>query len=86
MGQGQDKQGQVLTVEDHDGAGIGAAMAEWWATCPGADTLAQLHVRRSPTSGRTPAAVLRAVQRSATDIAQTAVTMLDVAMPSPERH
>jgi transketolase len=79
LGLVQDNQGQVLTVEDNYGAGIGSAMAEMLATRNGAYTLTQMHVRRTPKSGRTPEDVLRAVQLSALDIAQTAVKMLDVA-------
>ena len=75
----QDNQGQVLTIEDNYGAGIGSAIAEMLATHRGAYTLTQMHVRRIPKSGRTPDEVLRALQLSASDIAQTAVKMLDVA-------
>jgi transketolase len=75
----QDNQGQVLTVEDNYGASMGSAVAEVLATHSGTYTLTQMHVRRIPKSGRTPDDVLRALQLSASDIAQTAVKMLDVA-------
>ena len=76
----QDNQGQVLTVEDNYGAGMGSAVAEMLATCNSAYTLTQMHVRRIPKSGRASDDVLRALQLSASDIAQTAVKMLDVAV------
>jgi transketolase len=79
LGLVQDNQGQVLTVEDNYGAGIGSAIAEMLATRHGAYMLTQMHVRRIPKSGRTPDDVLHALQLSASDIAQTAVKMLDVA-------
>lgn len=75
----QANQGQVLTVEDNYGAGIGGAMAEVLAQRGSAYTLEQMCVRRIPKSGRTPEAVLSALQLSAADIAQTAMKMLETA-------
>jgi len=66
-------------MKDNYGAGIGSAVAEMLATRNGAYALTQMHVRRIPESGRTTDNVLRALQLSASDIAQTAVKMLNVA-------
>jgi transketolase len=75
----QERHGQVLTVEDNYGAGIGAAVADALALHGGAYTLTQMYVRRIPKSGRTPDEVLRSLQLAASDIMHTAVSMLDVA-------
>jgi transketolase len=75
----QENQGQVLTVEDNYGAGIGSAVADALALHGGAYTLAQMYVRQIPKSGRTPDEVLHSLQLSASDIVHTAVSMLDVA-------
>ena len=79
LGLVQHNQGQVLTVEDNYGASLGSAVADALAGHGGAYTLMQMYVRQIPKSGRTPDDVLRALQLSASDIAQTAVRMLDVA-------
>ena len=75
----QENQGQVLTVEDNYGAGMGSAVADALAAHGGAYTLMQMYVRQIPKSGRTPDDVLRSLHLSAPDIVQTAVRMLDVA-------
>jgi len=75
----QENQGQVLTVEDNYGASLGSAVADMLATHGGSYVLMQMYVRQIPKSGRTPDDVLRVLQLSAADIAQTAVRMLDVA-------
>src|SRR5205807_6168440 len=75
----QANHGQVLTVEDNYGAGIGSAVADALALHGGAYTLTQMYVRQIPKSGRTPDEVLHALQLSASDIVHTAVSMLDVA-------
>jgi len=75
----QENQGQVLTVEDNYGAGIGSAVADALALHGGAYTLTQMYVRQIPKSGRTPDEVLHSLQLSASDIVHTAVSMLDVA-------
>jgi transketolase len=75
----QENQGQVLTVEDNYGAGMGSAVAEVLAAHGGAYTLTQMYVRQLPKSGHTPDDVLHALHLSAPDIVQTAVRMLDVA-------
>ena len=75
----QENQGQVLTVEDNYGAGLGSAVADALAAHGGAYTLMQMYVRQIPKSGRTPDDVLRSLHLSAPDIVQTAVRMLDVA-------
>jgi transketolase len=79
LGLVQENQGQVLTIEDNYGAGMGSAVAEALAQHGGAYTLTQMHVRQIPKSGRSPDDVLRALQLSASDIVKTAVRMLDVA-------
>ncbi len=75
----QENHGQVLTVEDNYGAGIGSAVADALALHGSAYTLTQMYVRQIPKSGRTPDEVLRSLQLSASDIVHTAVSMLDVA-------
>lgn len=75
----QKNQGQVLTVEDNYGAGMGSAVADALALHGGSYTLMQMYVRQIPKSGRTPDEVLRFLQLSASDIVHTAVSMLDVA-------
>jgi len=75
----QEHHGQVLTVEDNYGAGIGAAVADALALHGGAYTLMQMYVRQIPKSGRTPDEVLCSLQLAAADIVHTAVSMLDVA-------
>jgi transketolase len=75
----QEHHGQVLTVEDNYGAGIGSAVADALALHGGAYTLMQMYVRQIPKSGRTPDEVLCSLQLSASDIVHTAVSMLDVA-------
>lgn len=75
----QENHGQVLTVEDNYGAGIGSAVADALALHGGAYTLTQMYVRQIPKSGRTPDEVLRSLQLAASDIVHTAVSMLDVA-------
>jgi transketolase len=75
----QENRGQVLTVEDNYGAGIGSAVADALALHGGAYTLTQMYVRQIPKSGRTPDEVLRSLQLTASDIVHTAVSMLDVA-------
>jgi transketolase len=75
----QENHGQVLTIEDNYGAGLGSAVAEALAFHGGSYTLMQMYVRQIPKSGRTPDEVLRFLQLSASDIVHTAVSMLDVA-------
>ncbi len=75
----QENHGQVLTVEDNYGAGIGSAVADALALHGGSYTLTQMYVRQIPKSGRTPDEVLRSLQLSASDIVHTAVSMLNVA-------
>jgi transketolase len=75
----QENHGQVLTVEDNYGAGIGSAVADALAMHGGSYTLMQMYVRQIPKSGRTPDDVLRFLQLSASDIVHTVVSMLDVA-------
>ena len=75
----QENHGQVLTVEDNYGAGIGSAVADALALHGGSYTLMQMYVRQSPKSGRTPDEALHFLQLSVSDIVHTAVSMLEVA-------
>lgn len=50
--------GRVAVIEDNYGAGLGAAVASALAASPEPIEVRQLHVRRIPKSGRTPADVL----------------------------
>ena len=73
----QENAGQVLTVEDNYGAGLGSAVADVLAQHGSPYRLTQMFVRQIPKSGRTPDEVLRYLQLSAADIVQTAVHMQD---------
>lgn len=70
--------GQIITIEDNYGGGIGAAVAEALTGSGDAFTLKQMHVRRIPKSAKTPEEVLKMCQISASDIVAEAMKALQV--------
>jgi len=71
--------GNILTVEDNFGGGIGSAVADATAADGGGFTVEQMTVRRMPKSGRTPDEVLEYCGLSADCIVQRALSVLQVA-------
>lgn len=70
--------GNVITVEDNFGGGIGSAVADALLDSGDAFKLKQMHVRRIPKSARTPEELLKMCGLTAADIAKTAMEMLGV--------
>jgi transketolase len=70
--------GNVITVEDNFGGGLGSAVAEALMESGDGFRLRQMHVTRIPKSARTPEEVLRMCRISADDIVRTAMEMLGV--------
>jgi transketolase len=72
----RENQGNVLTLEDNYGAGLGSAVAEVLCEYGGIDRFKAMYVQQIPKSGRTPNAVLRYLGLDADAIVQTAVGMV----------
>ncbi|HRQ76922.1 MAG TPA: transketolase [Phycisphaerales bacterium] len=70
--------GNILTVEDNYGGGIGSAVAEACTESGDAFTLEQLYVKRIPKSARTEEDILRQCGVHHTDIVKRAAKMLGV--------
>ncbi|MGD9690073.1 MAG: transketolase [Phycisphaerales bacterium] len=70
--------GQIITIEDNYGGGIGAAVAEALTQSGDAFTLRQMHVRRIPKSARTPEELLTMCGLSAKDIVGEVMKQLQV--------
>lgn len=70
--------GNVITVEDNFGGGIGSAVADALLDSGDAFTLKQMHVKRIPKSARTPEELLKVCGLTSQDIAKTAMEMLGV--------
>jgi transketolase len=70
--------GNILTVEDNFGGGIGAAVADACAESGDAFTLEQMFVRSIPKSAKTPEEVMQRCGLQASDITRTAAQMLRV--------
>ena len=70
--------GNVITVEDNFGGGIGSAVADALLDSGDAFTLKQMHVKRIPKSARTPEELLKVCGLTSHDIAKTAMEMLGV--------
>ncbi|MFZ4575091.1 MAG: transketolase [Phycisphaerales bacterium] len=70
--------GNVMTVEDNFGGGLGSAVAEALLESGDGFKLRQMHVRRIPKSARTPDEVLKMCGLSADDIVKNAMDMLGV--------
>lgn len=71
--------GYVITLEDNYGGGIGSAVADALVASGDAFTLEQLHVRRIPSSARTPEQILAQCGLTAQDIVAAAMKLLQVA-------
>lgn len=74
--------GNILTVEDNFGGGIGSAVADACAESGDAFTLQQMCVRRIPKSAIDEPSILRQCGLDAESIARTAAKMLGVAVGS----
>jgi transketolase len=70
--------GNVITVEDNFGGGIGSAVADALLDSGDAFKLKQMYVKRIPKSARTPEEMLKMCGLTAADIAKTAKAMLGV--------
>lgn len=70
--------GQIITIEDNYGGGIGAAVADCLTNSGDAFTLRQMHVRRIPKSARTPDELLAMCGISSKDIVQETMKLLQV--------
>ncbi len=70
--------GNVLTVEDNFGGGLGSAVADALLESGDGFRLSQMHVRRVPKSARTPEEVLKYCGLTAEDIVKNARQMLGV--------
>lgn len=70
--------GNVITVEDNFGGGIGSAVADALLESGDGFRLTQMHVKRVPKSAKTPEEVLKMCNLTADDIVKTAMSMLGV--------
>jgi transketolase len=70
--------GNILTVEDNYGGGIGSAVADACTDSGDAFTLQQMYVKRIPKSARTEDEIMKQCGLHHTMIAQTAANMLGV--------
>ncbi len=70
--------GNILTVEDNYGGGIGSAIADAVAADGGGFTLRQMTVTSIPKSGRTPDEVLKAAGLDSASIVQQAMSLLQL--------
>lgn len=73
-----ENNGNVLTLEDNYGGGIGSAVADLAAEDGGGFTVQQMHVRRIPKSGRTPDELMAYCGLSAEDITKQAMGLLEL--------
>ncbi len=74
----QQNNGNVLSVEDNFGGGIGSAIADALMESGDGFKLTQMHVTRIPKSTRTPEEVLAMCGLTAADIAKKAMSILGV--------
>jgi transketolase len=72
--------GNILTVEDNYGGGIGSAVADACTNSGDAFTIEQMFVRRIPKSARDEDGILRQCGLHHTDIVRKAASMLRVAV------
>ena len=72
--------GNILTVEDNYGGGIGSAVAEACTDAGDAFTIQQMYVKRIPKSARTEDEIMKQCGLHHTNIAKTAASMLGVAV------
>jgi len=73
-----ENNGNILTLEDNYGNGIGSAVADLAAEDGGGFTVDQMHVRRIPKSGRTPDELMAYCGLSDEDIATQAMSLLEL--------
>jgi transketolase len=73
-----ENNGNVLTLEDNYGGGIGSAVADLAAEDGGGFTVQQMHVNRIPKSGRTPDELMAYCGLSAEDITKQALGLLEL--------
>jgi transketolase len=74
--------GNILTVEDNFGGGIGSAVADAITEAGDAFTIEQMYVRRIPKSARTEDEILKQCGLHHTDITKAAAKMLRVPVPA----
>ncbi|MCA9284385.1 MAG: transketolase [Phycisphaerales bacterium] len=72
--------GNILTVEDNYGAGLGSAVADACTESGDAFTIEQMFVRRIPKSAKTEDEILKYCGLHHSDIAKKAATMMGVAV------
>ncbi|MDX2118754.1 MAG: transketolase [Planctomycetota bacterium] len=70
--------GNVLSVEDNYGGGIGSAIADALTESGDSFTLRQMHVRRIPKSAKTPDEMLKMCGLTAADITKNVMQVLKV--------
>lgn len=70
--------GQIISIEDNYGGGIGSAIADAIATSGDGFTLKQMHVRRIPKSAKTPDEVLKMCGLTSDDIVKEVMKLLQV--------
>jgi transketolase len=70
--------GQIISIEDNYGGGIGSAIADAIATSGDGFTLKQMHVRRIPKSAKTPEEVLKMCGLTSDDIVKEVMKLLQV--------
>ena len=70
--------GQIISIEDNYGGGIGSAIADAIATSGDGFTLKQMHVRRIPKSAKTPDEVLKMCGLTSDDIVKEVMRLLQV--------
>ena len=73
-----DNGGMVLTVEDNFGASLGSAIADACTESGDAFTIQQMYVNRIPKSARSEDDILKQCGLDASQIAQSAASMLGV--------
>lgn len=74
----QQNSGNVMTIEDNFGGGLGSAVADALLESGDGFKLRQMHVRRIPKSARTPEDLLKMCGLSADDIKKGVMEMLGV--------
>mgnify|MGYP000846934107 FL=1 len=74
----QQNGGNVMTIEDNFGGGLGSAVGDALLESGDGFKLRQLHVRRIPKSARTPDELLKMCGLSAEDIKKAAMEVLGV--------
>jgi transketolase len=73
-----ENNGNILTLEDNYGGGIGSAVADLAAEDGGGFTVEQMYVSRIPKSGRTPDELMAYCGLSADDVTKRAMQLLEL--------